>query len=259
MPGSRPGVDRRRQRRAVLDDEQVRLRALGELAAVVAHHAFEAAAAKRLLHRERVVQQVVRLDQRVHRCRDGCGRSPTSATVTPRSNTSGGGSTFGLTMTTIDGVGAGGRIVGQLADAARDAGSGCRPRDPGCRRGRPRASSRGSARRSRASVSGTAQREHAGRLAQPPHVAVEEERLAVVGPQRLVDALAVQKPVIEHRDDGVLLIGHAAVDVDRRCHEASVPPDAIRDARTRSLSAEHELSIAIALMPCVRVLTSAAT
>ena len=36
---------------------------------VVPHHAFEAAAAKRLLHRQRVVQQVVRLDQRVHRAR----------------------------------------------------------------------------------------------------------------------------------------------------------------------------------------------
>ena len=62
------------------------------------------------------------------------------------------------------------------------------------------------------------QREHAGRLAQPPHVAVEEERLAVVGPQRFVDAFAVEKPVIEDRDDRVLLVGHAAVDVDRGCH-----------------------------------------
>jgi hypothetical protein len=31
--------------------------------------------------------------------------TPTSDTLTPRSNTSCGGSTFGLTMTTIDGVG----------------------------------------------------------------------------------------------------------------------------------------------------------
>ena len=69
MPASSPGVERRRQRRAVLHDEQVRLRALGQLAAVVAHHAFERAAPERLLHRQRVVQQVVRLDERVHRAR----------------------------------------------------------------------------------------------------------------------------------------------------------------------------------------------
>ena len=56
-----------------------------------------------------------------------------------------------------------------------------------------------------------------GRRAQPAHVAVEEERLAVVGAQRLVDALAVQEPVIEDRDDRVLLVGHAPVDVHRRC------------------------------------------
>ena len=31
--------------------------------------------------------------------------TPTSETRTPRSNTSGGGATFGLTMTTIDGFG----------------------------------------------------------------------------------------------------------------------------------------------------------
>ena len=41
---------------------------------------------------------------------------------------------------------------------------------------------------------------------------------AVVGAQRLVDAFAVEEAVVEDRDDGVLLIGHAAVDVDRRCH-----------------------------------------
>ena len=49
-------------------------------------------------------------------------------------------------------------------------------------------------------------------------MAVEQKRLAVVGPQRLVDAFAVEKPVVEHRDDGVLLIGDAAVDVDHRAH-----------------------------------------
>src|SRR5262245_56250577 len=55
--GQEPRVERRRQGGAVSHDEETRLRALGELALVVAHHAFVAAAAKRLLHRERVVER----------------------------------------------------------------------------------------------------------------------------------------------------------------------------------------------------------
>ena len=47
---------------------------------------------------------------------------------------------------------------------------------------------------------------------------VEQERLAVVGPQRLVNAFAVEKSVIEHRNDRVLLIDDAAVDVHHRVH-----------------------------------------
>jgi hypothetical protein len=57
------------------------------------------------------------------------------------------------------------------------------------------------------------QGEHIGRSAQPPHVAIEQERLAVVGPQCLVHAFAVQEPVVEHRNHRVLLIEHAAVDI----------------------------------------------
>ena len=68
-PGQQAGVERRRERGAVLHDEEIRGRALGKLAAVVPHHALERAAADRLLHRQRVVQQVVRLDQRVDRVR----------------------------------------------------------------------------------------------------------------------------------------------------------------------------------------------
>ena len=55
------------------------------------------------------------------------------------------------------------------------------------------------------------------------HVPVEEKRLAVVGPERLVHALAVEKSVVEDRDDRVLLVEHPAVDVHRRCHDRRVP------------------------------------
>ena len=61
-------------------------------------------------------------------------------------------------------------------------------------------------------------RKHVGRPAQPPHVTLEQERLAVVRAQRFIDAFAVQKSVIEHRDDGVFLIADAPVDVDDGCH-----------------------------------------
>jgi hypothetical protein len=42
--------------------------------------------------------------------------------------------------------------------------------------------------------------DHRRGRAQPLHVPVEEERLAVVRPDRFVDALTEQEPVIEHRD-----------------------------------------------------------
>ena len=54
-----------------------------------------------------------------------------------------------------------------------------------------------------------------GRCAEPADVAIVEERHPVVGPQRLVDAFAVQEPVIVDRDDGVLGRGDRAVDVNR--------------------------------------------
>src|SRR5207245_9532702 len=67
-------------------------------------------------------------------------------------------------------------------------------------------------------VVGHGKGEHAGGVAQAPHVAVEEERMTVIGPQRLVHALAVQNPVIEDRDRRVLLIDHAPVDVHSGGH-----------------------------------------
>jgi len=47
---------------------------------------------------------------------------------------------------------------------------------------------------------------------------IEEKGLAVEGAERLVNAFAVEEPVIEDRDDRVLLVVHAAVDVHRRRH-----------------------------------------
>jgi hypothetical protein len=67
--GQQAGVDRRRHQAALAHDEQVRLRALRDLAAEVAHDRFERAEAQRVLHGQRVVQQVVRLDERVERRR----------------------------------------------------------------------------------------------------------------------------------------------------------------------------------------------
>ena len=65
--GQQTGVDRRRLRHAALDHEEVRLRALGELALVIPHDTLEAAPPEGFLHRQRVVQKIVRLDERVHR------------------------------------------------------------------------------------------------------------------------------------------------------------------------------------------------
>ena len=67
------------------------------------------------------------------------------------------------------------------------------------------------------------QRQHGGRFAEAPHVTVEQKGLALVGPQGLVDAFTVQKPVIEDGDDGVRFVDNASVDADHGCHGASVP------------------------------------
>ena len=50
-------------------------------------------------------------------------------------------------------------------------------------------------------------------------MSIEKKGLAVVGTERFVHALAVQKPVIENRDRRVFLIEDTAVDVDHRTHE----------------------------------------
>src|SRR5439155_22715770 len=68
-PRQQTRIDVRGQRGAILYDEEVRLRAFRQLTPVVPHHAFETSTPKRFLHRERVVQEVVRFDQGAYRAR----------------------------------------------------------------------------------------------------------------------------------------------------------------------------------------------
>ena len=60
-----PGVDGWGECGAAADEKEVRLRALGQLSAVVAHQGLGGPGAQRLLHGERVVEEVVRLDARI--------------------------------------------------------------------------------------------------------------------------------------------------------------------------------------------------
>ena len=116
-------------------------------------------------------------------------------------------------MMTIVGRGTGGRVVGQLADAARDehpnghfttgVDTAHRLPHPGLEGGVGRRH---------------IERETVGGGAESGEMPVEQERLAVVGAQRLVHAVAVEKPVVEHRDDRLVAIGDDAVHVDRCLH-----------------------------------------
>jgi hypothetical protein len=72
MPGSRPAASGGCQQAAVPDDEEVGLGALDDLAGLIAHQRLVGAALERLLHRQRVVQEVVALDHRVERERMVC-------------------------------------------------------------------------------------------------------------------------------------------------------------------------------------------
>ena len=47
--------------------------------------------------------------------------------------------------------------------------------------------------------------------------AVEQKRLAVIGPEGFVHALPVEEPMIENGDDGVLLIGNEAAPPPAAC------------------------------------------
>ena len=65
------------------------------------------------------------------------------------------------------------------------------------------------------SVNGTSSSRYRRGRAQPPRVPLVQKRHAVVGAQRLVDALAVEEPVIVDGDDGVLGPCDLPVDVNR--------------------------------------------
>ena len=69
---------------------------------------------------------------------------------------------------------------------------------------------------------GDGERHERSRLPQPIHVAIEEERLAIVGAQRLVHAFAVQESVVEDRYGRVCRVRDAPVDEDDRVHAASL-------------------------------------
>jgi hypothetical protein len=60
--------------------------------------------------------------------------------------------------------------------------------------------------------------DHLRRPAQPLHVPLVEERPAVIRAERLVNALAVEKPVVENGNRRIALAADAPVDVDRGCH-----------------------------------------
>src|ERR1700733_4414286 len=55
-------------------------------------------------------------------------------------------------------------------------------------------------------------------MPQPVHVAVEEKGLPIVGAQRFVNAFAVEEPVIEDGNHGLLRAGHDTIDVDNGSH-----------------------------------------
>ena len=112
------GLRLRRQRNAVTHQKEIGLGALRQLATIVAHQRLFAATAMGGLHRERVVQEIVRLDDRVDRARmiaqhiderdrDALARHP-----------------FGHFVERLDddderGFGCGFDVVRELSDAAR--------------------------------------------------------------------------------------------------------------------------------------------
>ena len=125
-------------------------------------------------------------------------------------------------MMTIVGCGPGGRVIVQLADAARDdhpnghfttgVDAAHRLPDPGFEVGVGRRH---------------LEREPVGGGAESGKMPVEQERLAVVGAQCLVHAVAIEKPVVEDRDDRLVAIGDDAVHVDRCLHCGEAGPASV--------------------------------
>ncbi len=211
-----PGAERRRLHDAVLDDEEIRLRALRQFAAIVAEHRFGGVGADCLLHAQRVVDQVVALDQRRHRLRvisdDLFDHHHARALLV------GGRGRVGQRLGDDHQRrhGARGRVVGDLADAAREhqahVGFAAAVAQTGGGHG------------AHAPFEDVLVRERHLQLnavrgrPQPRHVRAEQERPAVVGAKHLVDALAVKEAMVVDGDDRGGGVGDAAVDVDESSH-----------------------------------------
>ena len=106
------------------------------------------------------------------------------------------------------------RVVGQLADAARDQHA-----NVGFAVEVRRGHRVGDVRRQGVVRERDVEGDHRRRPAQPPDVAVVEEHAPVVGPQRLVDSLAVDEPVIVDRHHRLIGRGNLAIDVHRSAHQ----------------------------------------
>ena len=226
-PFEEPGIERWRQDDTVPDGEQIRLRALGEFAAVVQEDSFAGPLANRFLHREDVVQEVVGLDARVnaagmisqharHHRRDSVPQHRIRDVV------------VGTRDDDSRGARTGGRVVGQLADAARDKhpnGHLATRVDAPHRLPNPGFEVAVSQRH--------IERETVGGGAESGEMPVKQERPAVVGAQCLIHPVAVEKSVVEYRDDRLVTIGDEAVHVDCRVHRPPCIPcdDDLRDSR----------------------------
>ena len=74
---------------------------------------------------------------------------------------------------------------------------------------------------------------HPGGRPQPREVPLEQERPPIVGAQRLVNALAVQEPMVEHRDDGLFPRHDLSVHVDDGSHCGSLSSEPAAGAMRR--------------------------
>ena len=193
-PFEQPGIERRGQDDAVPHHEQVGLRAFGELAPVVEEYGLVCAVAHRLLHRQHVVQQVVGLDDGIDTAgvvaHDAGDDQPHPVPLHPARR---------LPMRAGDDDDgrrpADGGVVAEIADAPRDEyPEGHLAVRVDAAHGVAHAALQLPIRRR--DRQGQARR----RGPEPGEVPIRQEGLAVVGAEGLVDAVAVEKAVVEHRD-----------------------------------------------------------
>ena len=176
----------------------------------------------RLLHGQHVVQQVVRLDDGVDAARvvaqDAGDDQPHAVPMHPRRRLA--------VRAGDDDDGRGGADGGVVAEVADPPGD----EDPqghlavrvDVPHGVAQAALQFAVRRA------DLQRQAGGRGAQPGEVPVGQEEAPVVGAQGLVDAVAVQKAVVEDRDHRPVAGRHDAVDVDDGLGDAGGRVDRVR-------------------------------